>query len=69
MENLSLSIFQTFFPAEMMTYDFSQGTKMIENVNKYSQHPRHDPHQRKGKMQAPHNQNHCEACRRGLCFN
>lgn len=53
MENLSQSIFQTFFPTEMI-YNYSQGTEMIEPVNKYSQRSRHDPHQRKGKMQAPH---------------
>ncbi len=68
MENLSQSIFQTFFPTEMI-YNYSQGTEMIEPVNKYSQRSRHDPHQRKGKMQAPHDQTHCEACQRGLCFN
>jgi hypothetical protein len=68
MENLSKSMFETFFPSKMND-NYLQGTEMIQTVDKYSRRSCHDPQQRKGKMHAPHNKNHCEACQRGLCFN
>jgi hypothetical protein len=68
MENLSRSIFETFFPSEL-TNNYLQNAEIIQNFNKYSRRLHHDPHQRKGKMQAPHDKTHCEACQRGWCFN
>jgi len=68
MQNLSKSIFETFF-ASKINNDYLQGTEIIQNFDKYSRRFRHDPHQRKGKMRAPHDKNHCEACQRGWCFN
>ena len=68
MENLSRSIFETFFPSQIGA-DYSQDSQQVENLNKYSQRSRHDPQQRKGKMRAPHDATHCEACQFGLCFN
>jgi hypothetical protein len=67
MKNLSKAIFSTFFP-ELIMPDDSQGEEVLQCVEKVSQRSRHDPHQRKGQMHAPHNQNHCEACQHGWCF-
>lgn len=67
MDNLSKSIFETFFPSYIPNQNV-QDTETIENYTKYSRRSRHDPQQRKGKMHAPHNKIHCEACQRGLCF-
>jgi len=67
MKNLSKSIFDTFFfPQINHNNNYIQGTEVIQSFDKYS---RHDPQQRKGKMHAPHDRAHCEACQRGLCFN
>ncbi|CAF0846135.1 unnamed protein product [Rotaria sordida] len=67
MKNLTQSIFNEFFP-KMIHYNVLQGTKMIQNMNRITQRPRHDPNQRIGKMRAPHDKFHCEACQHGLCF-
>jgi hypothetical protein len=68
MENLSKAIFDKFFSPNVNNH-YLQGTETIQNLNKYSQRLRHDPNQRKGKMHAPHDKTHCEACQRGWCFN
>jgi hypothetical protein len=67
MENLTKAIFGNFFP-EMINYDDLQGTNIIQNKNAGFRRLRHDPNQRKGTMNAPHDKRHCEACQRGWCF-
>ncbi|CAF2542342.1 unnamed protein product [Rotaria sp. Silwood2] len=66
-KNVAQSIFDSFFP-EIINYNDLLGTEMIQNINKTCQRSRHDPYQRTGKMRAPHDKLHCEACQHGLCF-
>lgn len=67
MENLSRSIFQELF--HLITDQPDPSNRIIlPSRNQYSQRSRHDPQQRTGKMRAPHDAAHCEACQVGLCF-
>jgi hypothetical protein len=53
----------------LINYGDLQNAQVIQTVAKPSRRLNHDPNQRKGKMQAPHNKTLCEACQRGWCFN
>ncbi|CAF0989962.1 unnamed protein product [Rotaria sp. Silwood1] len=67
-KNLAQSIFSSFFP-EIILYDGLQRTETIKNINNISERSRHDRNQRTGRMRAPHDKFHCEACQRGICFS
>ncbi|CAF2757314.1 unnamed protein product [Rotaria sp. Silwood2] len=67
MKNLARSLFETYYPDMINNVDL-ENQELIQNDKKQSHQSRHDPTQRKGKMLAPHAKEHCEACRRGLCF-
>ncbi|CAF1142990.1 unnamed protein product [Rotaria sordida] len=67
MKNLALSIFERYFP-DMINNIELENQELVQNNNKRSRASRHDPTQRRGRMMAPHVKEHCEACRRGLCF-
>ncbi|CAF0843517.1 unnamed protein product [Adineta steineri] len=66
MKNLAKYIYETFSP-DMLNYVDLTYQKPAENI-KPIRSVRHDPHQRKGKSQAPHAKEFCEACRVGLCY-
>jgi hypothetical protein len=44
------------------------GGQVIQSFDRAPQRPRYDPTQRQGKMHAPHDKDHCEACQHGFCF-
>ncbi|CAF3649934.1 unnamed protein product [Rotaria sp. Silwood1] len=67
MKNLALSIFERYFP-DMINNIELENQKLVQNNSKRSRASHHDPAQRKGKMMASHAREHCEACRRGVCF-
>jgi len=67
MRNLAQTFFETFYPDMLNKVDLEY-QKPKQNNMKQSRRANHDPTQRKGKMFAPHIKEHCEACRRGLCF-
>ncbi|CAF0986799.1 unnamed protein product [Adineta steineri] len=66
MKNLAKYIYETSYP-DMLNYVDLTYKEPTENT-KPRPSIRHDPHQRKGKSQAPHAKEFCEACRFGLCY-
>jgi hypothetical protein len=67
MKNLAKAVFENYFPDMLNNVDLENQGSMPKAI-KQPRHPRHDPTQRTGKMLARHAKEHCEACRRGLCF-
>jgi hypothetical protein len=68
MKNLAKSVFESYFPDMLNNVDLEHKSSMQHNSKSSRHHLRHDPTQRTGKMSARHVKEHCEACRRGLCF-
>lgn len=68
MKNLAKSILCRYFSPSAIVDDILKDKNMVDATNKISRRSRHDPDQREGKMNAPHDRYLCEACRFGLCF-
>lgn len=68
MENLANVIYKTYFPGQFTPIQNASNEEATAVVSRRSMGPYHNPKQRKGKMNAPHNPQLCEACMRGLCF-
>lgn len=68
MKNLAETIFTTFFP-DMINCDNAYNSTTTKKMGETFQTRCDNLNQRIGKMKAPHDRFHCEACRLGWCFN
>lgn len=68
MKYLAYVIFTRYYP-NMLNDPCLEKTGIEDHLSKSFTPKRHDPAQRKGKMSARHNSQHCEACHRGVCFS
>jgi len=67
MKNFACVFYDTYYP-DMLYDPYLQNAGLVQNDQLPVSAKHHDPHQRKGKMSAPHVKEYCEACRHGICF-